>query len=173
MKQKYRLLLVTKGKSPNESYTKYQEDMKKTFSIQSQKERNIKRKSISGDIFSVKLYGYDSKLKQKWLYWPGWSAINTIVDKMPQRKKELKQKITNYSLYSDDHPSTTLKGIGFKNKEVAKQSIRILMNSKLTDTQKLRIANVMIQRALHHPHLNNDMKQAVKIYQTYLSQTRL
>jgi hypothetical protein len=171
MLHKHRLLLVTKG-TPLSQYRRYQEDMKTTSSIQTQKELNIRRKTTSGSSFSVSLYGYDGKEKKMWTTWPGWNSIRKLVDTMPIRKTELlqqKKNTTNYSLYSDDHPNTTLKGLGFANKQVALHSIKLLQQSTLTTPQKLRIANVMIQRARFHPHTNHNMKEAIGIYKNYIT----
>jgi hypothetical protein len=76
---------------------------------------------------------------------------------MPIRQSEI-----NYSLYSDDNPKTTTPGLGFKHKNIATQSIAIL--KKLPKKQQTKIANLMIQRAKHHPHRNRDMEDAIQVY---------
>ena len=162
-----RLLLILKPSNykNHPEYKKYIQESKTTFAIQSQKTRNIRRlqkyHKQSHSKLITQLYGLDGTLKKQWNYWPTWNKINKLVDTMPIRKQEI-----NYSLYSDDHPNTTTKGIGFKNKEVAQSSIAIL--SKLPTKKQTQIGNVMIQRAKYHPHKTKDMEQAIKIYQSFL-----
>lgn len=161
---KHRLLVITKGQIGNHSYIRYQNDSKTTSGIRIQKERNIRRKTVNGTPFTVVLFGYDGTEKRRWLYWPGWNAIARVVDTMPIRKQEI-----NYSLYSDDSPNTTMKGLGFKNKQVAEQSIRKLQQSKLTSIEKKRIANTMIQRNQFHAHRTDDMKQSNLVWKQFYS----
>lgn len=157
-----RQLIIRKG-CPLSEYEKYQNEMKTTFAIQSQKERNIRRVTKKSDKFSVELIGYDGTLKKKWNTWPGWKTINSIVDTMPMRKVEI-----NYSLYSDDNPKRTIPGLGFKNETTARKSIQYLKESQnMTNIQKRRIVNVLIQRAKYHPHSNSDMRKAIRLYEQF------
>jgi hypothetical protein len=79
-------------------------------------------------------------------------------------------KKINYSLYSDDHPNTSTKGTGFKDKEKAYETLKIIKNRDLT-YQKL-IVITMYNRAKYHPHQTKGMKDAMKIYKDWLAKYR-
>jgi hypothetical protein len=72
------------------------------------------------------------------------------------------------SLYKDDHPKTSTKGTGFKNKEKAEETINIIKKEpKIKQTQ---IVLTMYYRAKHHPHRTKDMESAMKIFKKWLIQ---
>jgi len=62
----------------------------------------------------------------------------------------------NYSLYNDDHPKTSTKGTGFKDKQKALDTLKIIKNRDL-NYQKL-IVITMYNRAKYHPHQTKDMR---------------
>jgi len=76
----------------------------------------------------------------------------------------------NISLYSDDHPETSTKGTGFKDKEKALETLKIIKNRDLT-YQKL-IVITMYNRAKYHPHQTADMREAMKVYKKWLEKFR-
>jgi hypothetical protein len=78
---------------------------------------------------------------------------------MPLSKNKL-------SLYADYNPKTTIKGLGFKNKEKALYTIDKIKNKSI-EYQK-RVIITMINRAKYHPYKNNDMKEAIKIFKKKL-----
>lgn len=167
----HRKLLIIKPNNYNSNteYNKYIQESKTTFAIQSQKERNIKRINKfnhNSNRIKVCLYGLDGTIKKIWNKWPTWNIINKQVDTMPIRQKEI-----NYSLYSDDHPNTTIHDIGFKNKEVAIKSLQKI--KKIDKNRQKQIVNIMIQRAKYHPHQTKNMRDAIKIYETFIKQLKL
>ena len=76
------------------------------------------------------------------------------------------------SLYSNDHPTTTIKGLGFKDKETAEQSIKILQDyvkkGKITKIRMMQTINTLLYRAKYHPYKTKNMDEAIKIYQKWM-----
>lgn len=70
------------------------------------------------------------------------------------------------SLYSDKHPETSTKGVGFKNKEKALETIKII--KKHNKIKQMQIVLTMYYRAEHHPHKNKDMEEAMKVFKSWL-----
>lgn len=69
-------------------------------------------------------------------------------------------------LYSDDHPLTSLQGTGFKNENSAIHTIKIIKNRSLK--YQYDVINTMYNRAKYHPSQTVDMKQAMKIFSSWL-----
>lgn len=76
----------------------------------------------------------------------------------------------NISLYSDDHPETSTKGTGFKDKQKALDTLKIIKNRDLT-YQKL-IVVTMYNRAKYHPSQTKEMRDAMKVYYNWLKKYR-
>jgi len=74
-------------------------------------------------------------------------------------------------LYTDDNPTTTLKGTGFKDAPTAENTISLV--SKRSLLYQFQTINTMYHRANHHPHSgdNADMQAAMKIFRTWLDET--
>ena len=75
-------------------------------------------------------------------------------------------KIVNKSLYNDDHPNTSTKGTGFKDKQKALDTLKIIKNRDLT--YQKQVVNTMYNRAKYHPHQTDGMKEAMKIFNKWL-----
>jgi len=76
------------------------------------------------------------------------------------------------NLYTDDNPASTIEGLGFKDEEKAKESIEkvksLLEKNEIDINHAKQICVTMEQRSKHHPHRNEDMKAAEKIWRDYL-----
>lgn len=72
----------------------------------------------------------------------------------------------NTTLYSDDHPETSTKGTGFKDKQKALDTLKIIKNRDI-NYQKL-IVITMYNRAKYHPHQTKEMREAMKVYFNWL-----
>ena len=72
----------------------------------------------------------------------------------------------NKSLYEDKHPTTSTKGTGFKNKEKALDTIRIVKD--LDKNHQMQIILTMYYRAEYHPNKTKDMIEAQKIFKKWL-----
>lgn len=80
--------------------------------------------------------------------------------------KKNNSKKLNLSLYSDDHPNTSTKGTGFKNKETALKTIK-LINKRCLKYQ-FDVINTMYNRAKYHPHQTDEMKDAMNVFKEWL-----
>jgi hypothetical protein len=75
-------------------------------------------------------------------------------------------KKSNSKLYTDDHPDTSTQGTGFKNKETALKTIK-LINKRCLKYQ-FDVINTMYNRAKYHPHQTNEMKDAMNVFKEWL-----
>ncbi len=71
-------------------------------------------------------------------------------------------------LYTDLNPKTTIHGTGFKDVETAINTIKLISNRSLR--YQFDVINTMYNRAKYHPHLNTEMKQAMKIFAKWLKE---
>jgi hypothetical protein len=75
-------------------------------------------------------------------------------------------KKVNKSLYEDKHPKTSTKGTGFKNKQKAIETLKII---KVRDMiYQKQVVNTMYNRAKYHPHQTDAMKEAMKVFKEWL-----
>ncbi|MDC3063215.1 DUF4174 domain-containing protein [Alphaproteobacteria bacterium] len=134
-KWKCRILLLNTTCYGDVNYKKSKELYQKY--IKEFHERHIKLMSNrkKGLRFSISLIGYDGTLKKEFNTFVT-RDIFQFIDTMPMSKKLKKTKIRplNLSLFSDCKPETTLKGLGFKNKEKAIYTLEAIKarNIKLT-----------------------------------------
>jgi hypothetical protein len=75
-------------------------------------------------------------------------------------------KKVNLSLYADDHPETSTKGTGFKDKQKALDTLEIIKNRDLT--YQKQVVLTMYNRAKHHPHQTETMKEAMEVFNLWL-----
>ena len=117
--------------------------------------------------FSIKLIGYDGTLKNEFdTLVP--KDIFELIDSMPMSNELKSGKIQplNLSLYSDYKPETTLKGLGFKNKEKA---IYTLDAIKGRDTKyQVNVVSTMLGRAKKHPNRTANMEDAIIVFEKWL-----
>ena len=117
--------------------------------------------------FSIKLIGYDGTLKNEFdTLVP--KDIFELIDSMPMSNELKSGKIQplNLSLYSDYKPETTLKGLGFKNKEKA---IYTLDAIKGRDTKyQVNVVSTMLGRAKKHPNRTVNMEDAIMVFEKWL-----
>ena len=81
-------------------------------------------------------------------------------------------------LYTDDNPSTTIHGTGFKDKEAALRTLDLIKNRSLI--YQFQTVNTMYNRAKHHPAMKkkiegsagvSDMKAAMDVFRHWLDET--
>lgn len=70
------------------------------------------------------------------------------------------------SLYTDYNPSTTIHGMGYKNKHKAIKSIKILKNQP--KNRQIWTIISLYYRAKYHPYRTDDMEDAMYIYAKWL-----
>lgn len=75
-------------------------------------------------------------------------------------------KKVNKSLYEDKHPKTSTKGTGFKNKQKAIETLKIIKDRDMI--YQKQVVNTMYNRAKYHPYQTEDMRDAMKIYEKWL-----
>ncbi len=76
------------------------------------------------------------------------------------------------NLYTDDNPASTVEGLGFKDKQKAEESVAkvesLFKDDEIDLAHAKQICVTMEQRSKHHPHRNDDMKEAEEVWRTYL-----
>ncbi len=72
----------------------------------------------------------------------------------------------NTSLYEDKHPETSMKGLGYKDEQTAKKTLK-LINKKPLIYQK-QVVNTMYNRAKYHKYRTKDMLEAMKVFKSWL-----
>ena len=147
-------------KKCKELYQKYIKDFhKRHVKLISNRNKGLK--------FSIKLIGYDGSLKKEFdTLVP--KEIFGLIDTMPMSSDFKSSKIQplNLSLYSDYKPETTLKGLGFKNKEKAIYTLKAI---KGRDTSyQVNVVSTMLGRAKNHPNKTSDMEDAIMVFQKWL-----
>ena len=81
-----------------------------------------------------------------------------------------KYKPENLSLYADYNKETTIKGLGFKNKEKAIKTLGKIKNKPMK--YQINVVNTMIGRAENNPYKNKDMLEAVKVFKKWLKKNK-
>ena len=117
--------------------------------------------------FSIKLIGYDGTLKKECSTLEPHNIFD-LIDSMPMSKQDnhVKLKPLNLSLYSDYKPETTLKGLGFKNKEKAIYTIDAI---KARDKKyQVNVVSTMLGRAKKHPNKTADMDEAILVFEKWM-----
>ena len=77
-----------------------------------------------------------------------------------------KLKPLNLSLYSDYKPETTLKGLGFKNKEKAIYTIDAIKDRD--KKYQVNVVSTMLGRAKKHPNKTADMDEAILVFEKWM-----
>jgi hypothetical protein len=116
----------------------------------------------NSNIFSIKLYGLDGTLKYKTNKFTTWNKFIDLIRNMPMEKIA-----KNLSLYADYHPRKSMKNLGFKNKEVAENTLLLIKNKP--KVYQFLVINTMYNRAKYHPNQTSEMKDAMKIFKKWLN----
>tara|TARA_Y200000002_G_scaffold372933_1_gene371352 strand:- start:2457 stop:3005 length:549 start_codon:yes stop_codon:yes gene_type:complete len=165
LKNSYRLLLVQTPDYSNRKYLKLKQDYennKYQYHKYNIKLINYKNKEYK---FKIGLIGYDGDLKKIYLNFNQTKIINNIKS-MPIGEKESKKDNKALSLYENYNPKTTLKGMGFKNKKTALNTIEMIKDKPIKYQKS--VINTMYFRAKHHPHQTKDMKEAMMVFNKWL-----
>jgi hypothetical protein len=75
-------------------------------------------------------------------------------------------KKVNKSLYEDTHPKTSTKGTGFKDKQKALDTLKIIKNRNII--YQKQVVTTMYNRAKYHPYQTPAMREAMKIFSKWL-----
>lgn len=96
----------------------------------------------------------------------------------PKEKATRKDTGKNSHLYTDDNPSTTLHGTGFRDAETANNTISLI--SKRSLTYQFQTINTLYHRANNHPSIKKakasddgpeGIRDALAIFKTWLDET--
>lgn len=79
--------------------------------------------------------------------------------------------MSNNDLYTDNNPKTTIKGLGFKDEEKAKETLKIIKSKDLIYQKRAVIT--MYYRAKHHPHRTKNMEKAMKIFEKWMKKNNI
>ena len=166
-KWKCRILLLNTTCYRDNNYKRskelYQEYIKE-FHKRHVKLMSNRKKGLS---FSIKLIGYDGTLKKEFdTLVP--KDIFELIDSMPMSNELKSGKIQplNLSLYSDYKPETTLKGLGFKDKDKAIYTLNAI---KGRDTKyQVNVVSTMLGRAKKHPNRTKGMEDAIKVFNSWM-----
>jgi len=154
----YSIDLIAKKNKFLLKYNKYKDKLK-TRNISLIIKRNNKR----SELFNISLYGYDGKIKYITNKINCIPSIIKIIDEMPLGKIE---KIKSIELYTDAHPKSTIKGVGYKNKKIALKTLELIKNESMK--KKFLIVNVLYQRAKYHKNQTKDMVEAMNVFEKLL-----
>lgn len=113
--------------------------------------------------FNIILIGFDGKIKHTYKKLNP-KKIFSDISKMPIGNNF---EPTNLSLYEDYNPKTTIKNLGFKDKEKALYTINKIKNKNLK--YQKNVINTMYNRAKYHPNRTKDMEEAMKIFKRWLN----
>ena len=117
--------------------------------------------------FKIVLIGFDGtkKIESDKIY---TKRIFEVVDKMPMNKliKDKNFKPLNLSLFSDYKPETTLKGLGFKDKEKALFTVTAIKKRPIK--YQVNVIATMLGRAKNHPNKTKSMEDAIIIFSKWM-----
>ena len=132
---------------------------------------------------SMELYGYDREIKYKTdqLIKGEFLKMFDMVDMMPIRQMEMKMKKDksknkskqvggDMELYSDKNPGSTLEGTGYKDKETAEKTIKLVEKRSLI--YQKAVVNTMYHRAKNHKNQTPEMKEAMRVFKTWIKKHR-
>lgn len=168
---KYRLIMIKTPSKTDKKFIKLYQKInkhKKTFDMLSTK---IKVISNSTNI-EIELYGIDGKMKFKADKFNNENTISKICSTIIEKIKEMpmSKNISKLTLYADYHPEDSVKGLGFKNKETAMNTIEKIKN--MDKTYQFLVINTMYNRAKYHPYRTKDMEEAMKIFKKWLDKRK-
>ena len=113
--------------------------------------------------FKIKIIDYEGKLLKTY----DKIKINDIISfikKIPSDNSKIKPQ--NLSLFSDYNKDTTVKNLGFKDKEKALYTLKKIKNKSLK--YQVNLVSTMIGRAKSHPYQTKEMREAIKIFEEWL-----
>ncbi len=84
------------------------------------------------------------------------------------KKYEGENPAHHSDLYTDENPKGTVHGLKFRNKTEAKESVsrlhKLVKSGKITYAHFTQIVNTMIQRAKHHAHPTQGIKEGIVLW---------
>ncbi len=166
-KWKCRILLLSTTCYRDNNYKKSKELYQKHIKEFHKRHVKLMSNRKKGLGFSVKLIGFDGTLKKEDITLEPQNIFD-LIDSMPMSNKSYKGmlKPLNLSLYSDYKPETTLKGLGFKNKEKATHTINTIKDRD--NKYQVNVVSTMLGRAKKHPNRTSDMDEAILVFEKWM-----
>jgi hypothetical protein len=155
--KKYNVLLLITNSRENKDYINFKKEFNDNIKEFHKYGILLKKYVTTKEIFKIILFSRQKKIYESEKY------INP--NKLLSKYKNKLEK-ANLSLYSDYHPTTSKKGLGYKNKKVALDTINKIKNNEVT-YQKI-VIQTLLNRAKFHPNRTLDMEDAIKVFEKYL-----
>ena len=163
-KWKLRLLYIETPSYKNSDYIETKNNYKKNIKLYHKYFLKMITKRNKNLKFKIKLIGFDGKVKHTYDK-INKNKITKAIEKMPMG--HLKKIVPiNLSLYADYNKKTSNKKFGFKNKEKALETLKLLKNEPIKYQKS--VVTTMIGRAENHPYKTKDMRDAIKIFKVWL-----
>ena len=163
-KWKLRILYVETPSYQDSGYIETKNNYEKNIKIYHKYFLKMITKRNKNLKFKIKLIGFDGKVKHIYNKINKNKIIKDI-EKMPMGNLKNLEPI-NLSLYADYNKKTSNKNFGFKNKEKALETLKLLKKEPLTYQKS--VVTTMIGRAENHPYQTKDMKEAIKVFKNWL-----
>lgn len=153
----YNLILLITNDTNNKNYQKFLDK----YPLKEMESFGIKlKKYISSTIkFKINVFNKENKIYELDKYIEPSNLLNKIKSKLDK---------FNLSLYSDYHPKTSKKGLGYKNKKIALETLDLIKKDNIT--YQKQVINTLYNRAKYHPNQTEDMKEAMKIFKKWLKE---
>lgn len=164
-KWNYRILLIYIDSYKNDKYLKIKEDYQENIKEFHKRHVKLLTSRNKDNKFNIQVIGFDGKVKKNYKKF-NVNRIFKLIDSMPMAKLEKKIKAKNLSLFSDYNPKTTIKGLGFKDKEKALYTIDRIKSEPIK--YQVSVINTMIGRAKNHPNKTKGMEDALAIFTKWL-----
>jgi hypothetical protein len=166
-KWNYRILLIFIDSYKNEKYKNIKDEYQ--INIKEFHKRHVKLLTNRNKTnkFNIQIIGFDGNIKKNYKKL-NVNKIFKLIDSMPMAKYENKLKPKNLSLYSDYNPKNTIKGLGYKNKEKAFDTIDRIKNEPIK--YQVSVISTMLGRAKNHPNKTKEMNKAIIIFIKWLKQ---
>lgn len=113
--------------------------------------------------FKIKIIDYNGKVLKTFNN-IRINDILSVIKKIPTDNPKINQQ--NLSLFSDYNKDTTIKNLGFKDKEKALYTLNKIKNKSIK--YQVNLVSTMIGRAKSHPYQTKEMRDAIKIFQKWL-----
>ena len=164
-KWKYRILLIFVDSYKNTKYIKVKEQYQENIKEFHNRHVKMLTRRNKDNKFNIQIIGFDGKVKKNYKTFNS-NRIFKLIDAMPIAKQNKKINAKNLSLYSDYNPKTTIKGLGFKDKEKAMYTIERIKNEPIK--YQVSVINTMLGRAKNHPNKTKDMGDAIKMFNKWI-----
>lgn len=99
--------------------------------------------------------------------------------RIPRKKGQPVGSDRHSDLYTDENPKGTIKGLGFKDAETAREGIKKIKSARTAHAHKVQATLVMVQRGkvaverTKDPEKKRSLREANKIWSSFLEDLKL